>query len=370
MANSFVTLRDIARCALPHLMNNLVFPRLVHSDFSDALAAKQGDTVQVRKPVNYVARDFDPEAGAEVQDLEEGSVEVKLDKIASVDIEVSAIDAALNFDSVERLFIEPAAIALAEKLNADGLALYRDIAATVGEAGKTPSELADLAAVRGALNDALVPQFPRCAVWDTAADTAFATVPAIVNAEKSGTTDALREGAIGRVFGIDNYMSQAVVKHVTGITAAAAVTVKTKTAAGAQTLDLTGTTLAGHLTAGDLLQIGGVNYTVTEDSDEAASNVITGIRVSPALPEIAAGTAVTLIGSHTANLAFHPSAFAFVTRPLSAPAGVESYVTSFDGISLRVVRGYDMKYKREMLSMDVLYAYKTVYPELAVRCLG
>ncbi len=370
MANSFVTLRDIARTALPHLMNNLVFPRLVHCDFSDALAAKQGDTVQVRKPVNYVARDFDPDAGIRTQEVEEGSVEVKLDKIASVDIEVSALDAALNFDSVERLFIEPAAIALAEKLNADGLALYRDIAAAVGEAGKTPAELSDLAAVRGALNDALVPQFPRCAVWDTAADTAFATVPGIVSAEKSGSTEALREGAIGRVFGIDNYMSQAVVKHKTGITSAAEVTVKTKVAEGAQTLDLTGIALLGKLTAGDLLQIGGKTYTVTEDTAAASSNVISDVRVSPALPALAAGTAVTLIGSHTANLAFHPSAFAFVTRPLSAPAGVESYVTSFDGISLRVVRGYDMKYKREMLSMDVLYAYKTIYPELAVRCLG
>ena len=369
MANSFVTLRDIARTALPHLMNNLVFPRLVHSDFSDALAAKQGDTVQVRKPVNYIARDFDPEAGTQTQELEEGSVEVKLDKIASVDIEVSALDSALNFDSIDRLFIEPAAIALAEKLNADGLALYRDIAACVGTAGKTPSALADLAAVRGALNDALVPQFPRCAVWDTAADTAFATVPALVNAEKSGSNDALREGSIGRVFGIDNYMSQAVIKHETGITSSHGVTVKNKVSAGAASLDMTGTALTGKLKAGDLLEIEGKSYTVTEDA-AASSNAISGVKVSPALPALAAGTEITLVGNHTANLAFHPSAFAFVTRPLPAPAGVESYVTSFDGISLRVVRGYDMKYKREMLSMDVLYAYKTIYPELAVRCLG
>ena len=141
-------------------------------------------------------------------------------------------------------------------------------------------------------------------------------------------------------------------------------------AEGAQTLDLTGTTLTGYLKAGDLMQIGGKNYTVVEDTAAAASNTISGVKVTPALPALTAGTAVTLIGSHTANLAFHPSAFAFVTRPLSEPAGVESYVTSFDGISLRVVRGYDMKYKREMLSMDVLYAYKTIYPELAVRCLG
>ena len=370
MTNTTHSLRDIARMALPHLMNNLVFPRLVHADFTADTAAKQGDTVTVRKPVNYVAKEFDPEAGTEVQDPSEGTVEVRLDKIASVDIEVSALDAALNFDSVERLFIEPAAIALAEKLNADGLALYRDVYAAVGTAGKTPAALEDLAAVRGALNDACVPQGPRYAVWDTAADTAFATVPAIVNAEKSGSTDALREGALGRVFGIDHYMSQAVVRHETAITAADGVTLSAAVSSGDTALSLKGTTLTGALTRGDLLQIGGKYYTVTEDTAAAANNAISGVKVSPAPEAMSSGTPVVLVGAHTANLAFHPSAFAFVTRPLVAPAGVESYVTSFDGISLRVVRGYDMKYKREMLSMDVLYAYKTVYPELAVRCLG
>ncbi|MPM97172.1 hypothetical protein SDC9_144345 [bioreactor metagenome] len=79
---------------------------------------------------------------------------------------------------------------------------------------------------------------------------------------------------------------------------------------------------------------------------------------------------MTLIGSHTANLAFNPNAFAFVTRPLVTPQGVQSYVTSYNGVSLRVTRGYDMKYKKEMLSMDVLYGYKTMYPELACRYLG
>ena len=65
-------------------------------------------------------------------------------------------------------------------------------------------------------------------------------------------------------------------------------------------------------------------------------------------------------------------AFAFVTRPLLDPngQGVESYVTSFNGISLRVTRGYDQKYKKSTYSMDVLYGFKTIYPELALRILG
>lgn len=370
MANTFVTLKEIARTALPHLMDNLVFPRLVHNDFSEAFAAKQGDTVQIRKPVNYTAQEFDPESGVRAQEVHEDSVEVKLDKIASVDIEVSALDAALNFDSADRLFIRPAAIALAEKINADGLALYRDIRQCAGSAGTTPASLADLAAVRKALNDARVPASPRYAVWDTAADTAFATIPALVNAEKSGTTDALREGSLGKIFGIEHYMSQAVCSHRTGITSASGLTVSATVPAGSDTVSVRGTTLSGKFTKGDVLKIGETWYTVTEDSADAVGNVIGNVKITPAADAIASGTTVTAPGNHTANLAFHPSAFAFVCRPLAQPAGVESYVTSFDGISLRVVRGYDMIYKREMLSMDVLYAYKTVYPELAVRYLG
>lgn len=370
MANTFVSLKEIARTALPHLMNNLVFPRLIHDDFSEAFAAKQGDTIQIRKPVNYVANAFDEEIGIIPQNLEEESVDVKLDTIATVDIEVSAIDSALSFDSVERLFIKPAAIALAEKINADGLALYKDIPNAAGTAKVTPALLEDLAAVRKALNEVRAPQAPRYAVWDTAADTAFATIPALINAEKSGSTEALREGALGKVFGVEHFMSQAVPHHVSALTASDGLKVNGSVAAGSTILHLKGTALTGRLVHGDLLKIAGRYYTVTCNSAAASSNAIQGVSVYPALPALADGTAVVFIGAHTANLAFHPSAFAFVSRPLAAPAGVESYVTNFDGISLRVVRGYDMIYKKEMLSMDVLYAYKTVYPELAVRYLG
>ena len=135
---------------------------------------------------------------------------------------------------------------------------------------------------------------------------------------------------------------------------------------------MSGTTLAGKLVKGDVLTIGGTNYVVVEDSAQAASNAISGIKVYPVLPNIADEEAVILTGSHTANLAFHPKAFAYVTRPLLNPdgQGVMSYVTSYNGISLRVTKGYDQKYKRSIYSMDVLYGFKTVYPELAVRVLG
>ena len=371
MSNTFVTLKTIARQALPRLIENLVFPNLVHRDFSEDFH-DLGDTIRVRRPVMLEAADFDAGTGVDYQDLIEDAVEVKLDHLATVDACASAIETAASIDDLNRLFVEPAAAALAEKINRDGLALYADVPACVGTAGVTPSTLADLAAARRALNVNKVPSYGRAAVWDPEADAAFAQLPAIVNAEKSGSVAALREGSIGRVFGMDNYMSQAVYRHKTGITAATGVKVSGAVAEGAGTLNLAGTSLTGKLVKGDLIVIGGRGYAVLEDTAAASNNAISGVKVSPALPALADETEVTLPGDHVANLAFHPMAFAYVTRPLLNPdgQGVASYVTSYNGISLRVTKGYDQKFKRSVYSMDVLYGFRTVYPELAVRILG
>lgn len=370
MANEFITVKEIARQILPRLIENLVFPNLIHKDFSDEYVTGKGTTIQVKKPVILTAKDFNESEGTSTQDVKEESVDVTLDKLATVDVEFGAIQRATNVDDLNRLFLEPAAVALAEKINSDGLFLYKDIPYAVGTAGTTPSKLTDLANVRKMLNTNKVPVAGRVAVWDPEADANFTTIDAIVNAEKSGSTAALREGSIGRVFGLDNYMAQGVKQHTTGITKATDVKVNGKVTAGATSIAIDGTALTGKLVKGDILTIKKNNYVVVEDTADASTNAIASVKVYPALPEIADDTVVTLVSGHTANLAFNPMAFAFVTRPLIAPAGVESYVTSYNGITLRVVRGYDMKYKKEMLSMDVLYGYKTMYPELATRVLG
>ena len=134
-------------------------------------------------------------------------------------------------------------------------------------------------------------------------------------------------------------------------------------------LTLSAATVTGTLVKGDILTILGDAYVVTETAT-AATNEIT-VKIYPALKKaVTTATVVAIAGDHTANLAFHPSAFAFVTRPLVKPAGVESYVTAHNGIALRVTKGYDMKFKKELLSMDVLYGYKTMYAELAARYMG
>lgn len=374
MGNEFLTIKNIARQTLPRLIENLVFPNLVYRDYSEAFAF-QGDTIQVRKPVTYTAAEFNQSTGVSAQDAKEESVNVTLNHLATVDIEFTAIQRATNVDDLNRLFLEPAAVALAEKINADGLGLYADIPYIGGTAGTTPDGLDDFAAARKILNQHKVPLTQRRAVWDVEADAKFTTVDGLVKVNEAGTARALREGEIGRVFGLDNYMSQAVKSHNKGTLAAGGtsgkITVKTAVTGASQvTLDVTASangTLTGTLKAGDILTVGSKTYTVTEDATAETNEIVA--KVYPAITA-AADAEVTVTANHTANLVFHENAFAFVTRPLSAPAGVESYVTSYNGVTMRIVRGYDMQYKKEMLSMDILYGYKTMYPELAVRYLG
>ncbi|MBQ2546434.1 MAG: hypothetical protein II557_09090 [Clostridia bacterium] len=358
MANFDFSVKRVAREALPFLCDNLVFPNLIYRETADAPAAKQGDVVSVRCPVKLEATDFNEEDGVTPGTLRPNLVDVKLDHLATVDMQVGAIEAACDFDSVVKTFIEPAAAALAQKINAEGLALYKDIPGVVKEAHEV--SLDDFAEAACILDERRVPAGNRYAVWSPSAARALKQIPAVVNAEKCGSNTALRTGAIGKVFGIENYTSQAVATHESEfdgtLTAASA-----HTASDALAMTVTG---GGPILRGDLLKIGDRVYTATGDGVQSGA-VIT-VSVYPKVT-CAANAAITLIGKHTANLVFHPNAFAFVSRPLAAPAGVESYVTTFNGISLRVVRGYDMKYKREILSMDVLYAFKTIDPALAVR---
>ncbi|MBE6616518.1 MAG: hypothetical protein E7627_01030 [Ruminococcaceae bacterium] len=364
MAKFDISVKQIAREALPRLIDNLVFPNLVYKENIEGYAAKQGDTVSVRCPVKLTATEFDATTGVNAEDLQKDTIDVTLDHLATVDMQVGAIEAACDFDSVVRMFIEPAAAALAEKINAEGLALYKDIPNIAGEAGKTPAGLNDIAQASYALDMQKVPAGTRRAIWSPLATSYLKQVPAIVNAEKCGSSSALRTGAIGKVFGIENYMSQAICNHET--TADGLTLTLASAAFNFETINLNFTG-EGALVKGDVLIIDGKPHTCTRDGVVSGSKIT--VTVYPAVTATS-DAKVAAVGNHAANLVFHPDAFAFITRPLQAPAGVESYVTTYNGIALRVVRGYDMKYKREMLSMDVLYAFKTIYPELAVRYLG
>lgn len=59
--------------------------------------------------------------------------------------------------------------------------------------------------------------------------------------------------------------------------------------------------------------------------------------------------------------AFHRTAFALAMRPLALPRGAaNAAIQSYKGYALRVIYGYDMDKKQDVISIDTLYGCKTL----------
>jgi hypothetical protein len=87
------------------------------------------------------------------------------------------------------------------------------------------------------------------------------------------------------------------------------------------------------------------------------------------------GAAVTKVGGASAvykpSVVFHQDAFAFATADLIMPKGVDFAAREvYDGISMRIVRAYDINNDALPCRIDVLYGYKTIRPQLACRILS
>jgi hypothetical protein len=92
-----------------------------------------------------------------------------------------------------------------------------------------------------------------------------------------------------------------------------------------------------------------------------------------ALPVASAG--VTFLGAastqYPQNLIYHRDAITFATADLLMPQGVDMASRQVhNGISLRVVRQYDINNDRLPCRIDVLYGYSVIRPQMAVRLWG
>jgi hypothetical protein len=211
MANTFITPSVIARRGLATLYNNTVLSNLVWRDFDPDFTGKQGDTVTIRKPAVFSAESFNRSSGVTLQDATESSTTVVLNTIGNVSFAVTDEDMTLEVEDFENQLLVPAMEALIQKIDGELAEALIDAAETAGGGGTaTMNSVASDAIIeaRTNLGRGKLPTTDRHAVLSpegagvALADTLF------VQADKSGATDGLREGSIGRVFGFDTYESQ------------------------------------------------------------------------------------------------------------------------------------------------------------------
>lgn len=204
MGNTILTPNIIAREALMVLRNQAVMANLVHRDYSEEFVAKVGDTITVRKPATFVAKEFN--GNIELQDAKEEGVSVKMDKHLDVSFAVTSKELSMDIEDFSRQFLVPAMQAFQDKIDSYLLGLQSDVTGRVPATDVIQNDVVD---ARTKLTAAAAPLTERRFVYGSDTEAKLLKTELFVSAEKVGDEGtSLREASLGRKFGMDFYVDQ------------------------------------------------------------------------------------------------------------------------------------------------------------------
>jgi hypothetical protein len=364
--------------ALPVLRENCVMPRLINTTFS-AVAGAQGSTLEISVPAAASASAVAPaNIPPDITGIVPTVKTMTLDKWYESGFFVTDKDAMDIRAGVLPAQAGSCVKALANQVNTDLLALYKEVYGFVGVPATTPfsTGLDEVAQARKVLSTQLCPLGERRGVLDPTAEANFILVPSVLNANQRGDDQAIVEGRISRILGIDWYTDQAVPTHTAG-TASGATTDSAGYLAGVKTITLASAG-TGSIVVGDIITFAGHSqtYTVTSGDASVAGGGTVSFEPGLAVALAASPIAITVKATHVVNLVFAREAFGFANRPFSGGElmpGVERVGSSYmqdpvSGLFLRVE--HTREHRRDKLNFDVLYGVKTFRPEYAARIAG
>jgi len=404
MANSLLTIDMITRKALEILENNLVLTRTVNRQYDDSFAvegAKIGSTLRIRLPDRALVTDG---AALQVQDDNEQFTTLAVASQKHIGVNFTTAELTMQLDDFAERVLKPRISQLASSIDADVANSFKSIYNSVGTPGTTPSTSLVLLQAQQKLNENAAVMAPRYATVNPAANAGLVEGMKGLFNPTDTISRQFKNGLMGTgVLGYEEIsMSQSIKQHTTGTrsTSDTILVNGTISTQGATTISIDGGTGSATVAVGDVFTIAGVfavnpqtrestgslqQFVVTE-ANTASSGAWTNIKISPAIytsthplatvnsfPQD--GAAVTFLGAastgYAQNLVYHKDAITFATADLLLPQGVDMASRQVhNGISLRVVRQYDINNDRMPCRIDVLYGYGVIRPQMACRLWG
>jgi hypothetical protein len=399
MANSLLTIDMITRKALEILENNLVITRNVNRQYDDSFAvegAKIGSTLRIRLPDRALVTDG---AALQTQDDNEQYTTLSVASQKHIGINFTSAELTMQLDDFADRVLKPRISQLAASVDADVANAFKGIGNSVGTPGTTPGTSLVLLQAQQKLNENAAGMSPRYATVNPAANAALVEGMKGLFNPTSTISKQFKNGMMGEgILGLEEVnMSQSIKNFTTGSRPATGNTTSAAvTSEGATTISLT-LGSSGTIKAGDVFTVADC-YAVNPQTRESTGSLFQFV----ALADVAAGTSVTVtvapiyssahalatvdalpsnsktvlfLGSastgYAQNLVYHKDAIAFATADLLLPQGVDMASRAVhNGISLRVVRQYDINNDRMPCRVDVLYGYSVIRPQMACRVWG
>jgi hypothetical protein len=391
----------ITRKALEILENNLVITRNVNRQYDDSYAvegAKIGTTLRIRLPDRALVTDG---AALQVQDDNEQFTTLTVASQKHIGVNFTTAEMTMQLDDFAERVLKPRISQLASSIDADVANSFNSIYQSVGTPGTTPGTSLVLLQAQQKLNEAAAGMSPRYATVNPAANAALVEGMKGLFNPVSTISKQFKSGLMGEgILGYDELaMSQSIKQFTTGSRSGAHTVTTTVSAQGTSSIAITGTG-SQTIKKGDVFTIANVysvnpqtrestgslqQFVVTEDV-AASGGAYAAVKISPAIytssvalatvdsfPQ--SGAAVTFLGGASSqypqNLVYHRDSIAFATADLLLPQGVDMASRQVhNGISMRVVRQYDINNDRMPCRIDVLYGYSVIRPQMAVRLWG
>jgi hypothetical protein len=398
MSNSLLTIDMITRKALEILENNLVLTRTVNRQYDDSFAvegAKIGSTLRIRLPDRALVTDG---AALQVQDDNEQYTTLAVSSQKHIGVNFTTAELTMQLDDFAERVLKPRISQLASSIDADVANAFKYIGNSVGTPGTTPATSLVLLQAQQKLNENAAVMSPRYATVNPAANAALIEGMKGLFNPVSAISKQFKNGMFGEgILGYDELnMSQSIKQFTTGSRTGTLTVNASVTSEGATSIVVTGLG-STVVKAGDVFTVAdcfAVNPQTRESTgslfqfvcleDVTASTTATikvnamysasqALATVDALPQ--SGKTVTFLGSpstqYPQNLIYHRDAIAFATADLLMPNGVDMASRQVhNGISLRVVRQYDINNDRLPCRIDVLYGYSVIRPQMAVRLWG
>jgi hypothetical protein len=400
MSNSILTIDMITRKALEILENNLVLTRNVNRQYDDSFAvegAKIGSTLRIRLPDRALVTDG---AALQVQDDNEQYTTLSVASQKHIGVNFTSAELTMQLDDFAERVLKPRISQLASSIDADVANSYKAIYSSVGTPGTTPATSLVLLQAQQKLNENAAVMSPRYATVNPAANAGLVEGMKGLFNPTDTISRQFKNGMMGMgVLGFEEVnMSQSIKQHTTGAWGTTITVTTTVATEGQATLGISFTGSSKTWNVGDVFTIASV-YSVNPQTRESTGSLqqftVTAVAsgsstatlaISPAIYTSAnalatvdsfpvATAVVTMLGSassqYAQNLVYHKDAITFATADLLLPQGVDMASRQVhNGISMRVVRQYDINNDRLPCRIDVLYGYSAIRPAMACRIWG
>jgi len=387
----------------------LTFLSKVNKQYDSSFAregAKIGSALRIRKPARFVTRNGPT---LDVQDFVETNTTLTVEKQLGIDVEFSSEDLTMDLDSFSKQFIEPAMAQLASEIEADALTMIYNVGKTVYN--NTELVWKDTVLAKARLDQQTTPKDNnRCMLIGSLHQVSVLDDTKGLFQDSTKISQQYVQGNIGQTAGAMWAVSDLMPNYETGTAGTAGGDAVASTAAqGATTLSLTiganETIKRGQVfTVADCFEVhpetkkvyptlyqftaiadatasgaGAVTVTVRDSGSDGLYTTASAVKNERARANISklptAADVVTFIGAPSSvlpqSVTFHEDAFTFATADLVLPKGTDMASREvMEGISMRLVRDYDVQTDQFPARFDVLYGYKMLRDEYAARLVA